>query len=175
MKQLILAAIIIAAFSYCWKFLTTQKPDWFLESIVKIPLVNSSVFLDFDKQSQWTETTVQESFDHLFFKCADESSNLGDRVCFARISSFNGVPATLIAFFFKNGRYHYLRVSSASENHAALRAGLDKKYSYLGESRSSTQKFGQPLGMWSASTGIISMFVDEPADKSETLVTWVRR
>ena len=175
MKNKFLLAVLIVVATFGWNQVATKKPDWFLKLVAAIPIFNTSVHINFNTQKIWTEQTLQNEFDNLFFVCAREPSNLGDRVCWTYISEFNGIPATNIAFFFDNNKYGYLRVSSDAENHRHIKDYLDETYEYLWNSKGSKDMFGQELGMWNSSTGFINSYLKKPLKSSDTLITWVSR
>jgi hypothetical protein len=54
-------------------------------------------------QGAAAEQDFRHSFPDLGLECADRTTHFGDRVCNARIASFNGTPARYVAVYFLRG------------------------------------------------------------------------
>lgn len=131
--------------------------------------------LDLDRDTDFTEKGLRRTLAHLYLSRDPQNTKMVDRVCWTCISEFNGILAEMIAFFFKQGRYNYLRVSFDLGVHYQVKYYLDQNYKYMGVSRGSRQKFGRDLGMWKSRNGILSSMLEPPTTKDQTLLSWLRR
>lgn len=170
MKKILLLILVLVA---GWQ-LTEKKPEWFLKMLTKIPMINTDVVVDFEQIPEGiSEQQLIKEYDHLLLYCAYEPSNLGDRVCSTHISEFNEIEAKVVAFFFDDDRFRYLRVSFPVEEHQKLISWLDSNYKQSARTPGSKEMFGQPLKAWRSSRGILAAFADTPTSRQETLLTWV--
>lgn len=175
MKKLVIMLLLLGAGFVAWDRATPNKPEWFMRLVAGIGLFDTAVYLDLDRDTDFTEESLKARLDHLYLSCDPQVTKLGDRVCWTHISEFNGIPARMIAFFFKKGRYNYLRVSFDREHHPRVKSLLDQGYTYLGTSTGSRKIAGQDLGMWESRGGILSTLVAAPINSDETLLTWLRQ
>lgn len=157
-----------------WTELTKSREHWFLKALTDIPLFNTSVDLDLNQSIDWDEKGLQTAYPHLYFICDQEPSELGERVCWVPISTFNKMPVNDIAFFFDAGRYSGFRISAKAEHHNRIRSHIAAKHYYYGPSEGSKEKFGQEIGIWFSESGRISTYLKPPLDGSDTLLMWKR-
>ncbi len=170
MKKTVLAALLIVLI---WQ-LVDKKPTWFLRSLTIFPIINTSVIIDFDNIPEGiSEQQLVENYSHLLLSCNSEPSNLGDRVCFAYISDFNGIDAKIISFFFEDNQFRYLRISFPEEKHDALLAYLNKGFKLSGNTRGSKEMFGKPLTVWKSKKGLLAALSKALKQHEETLLTWL--
>lgn len=172
MRTIIFLTLLIGVSYFGFQQMKDAREHWFLRVMTKAPFVDTSVNVDFDTQYNWTESSLQKEFEDLLFICAKENSNLGDRVCWVPISSFNGIPASDIAFFFNGNEYNFLRVTTEVKHHNRLKNLLDDEYFFYGPSKGSREMFGQELGIWFSKSGILSTYLESPVSEKETLLTW---
>ncbi len=111
---------------FAWDRATPNKPEWFMRLVAAVGLFDTAVHLDLDRDTDLTEASLKIRLDHLYLSCDPQVTKLGDRACWTHISEFNGIPARMIAFFFRNGRYNYLRVSFDRACHDRVRSLLDR-------------------------------------------------
>ena len=130
------------------------------------------VNVDLNTQLDFNESDVNSRFSGVGFECATESGNLGDRVCWANVSSFNDLPASMVAFFFKQDKVKYVRVASSGENHSEFKNYVDRQFSYVGISPNSTRDVGQKLGVWLSKSGRVPFTIDIPPKGEETILLW---
>ena len=60
---------------------------------------------------RFTEADLKTVFPDIEWKCQDQNTNFGDRLCAAQIGIYNGIPARAIAVFFKGQWVNGLRVN----------------------------------------------------------------
>ncbi|MDG9670222.1 hypothetical protein ONV78_20965 [Hahella sp. CR1] len=172
MRNLVLILILTGVAHFAWNKVTEEKPDWFLDFVADSILFDSTVNINLSADPGWTENLLVQQFDHLYLVCQKESSDLGDRVCWTRISSLNGVPAKDIAFFFRDDRYRFLRVTFDVEKHRDLKSYLDDNFRYVGISPGSKEKVGQELGVWKTLKSTLATYVEAPRGEDEVMLTW---
>lgn len=170
MKKIILLAILISTTVF---YLNKERPDWFLILLTHIPIVNTEINIDFNDEIEGlTEENIHSKFDDLFLVCANEPSDLGDRVCWTYISKFNGMDAEIIAFFFDQEKYRNLRVSFPNDEHSDLLSYLNTNFKLKAVSKGSKKKFGQDLGVWFSKTGTLSAYKEKPKQGTLNLLLW---
>lgn len=170
MKKIILLAILISTAVF---YLNKERPDWFLIALTHIPIFNTEVNIDFNHDKDGlSEENIHAKFDHLFLVCANEPSDLGDRVCWTYISRSNGIDAEIIAFFFDQEKYRNLRVSFPDDEHSDLLSYLNTNFKVKTVSKGSKEKFGQDLGVWFCETGTLSAYKENPKQGSLNLLLW---
>ena len=175
MRNLIVLVLILAGAFYYWERHAEYRPEWVLKLAAQSGILNTAVNLDLDRDTDFTEESLRRTLSHLYLSCDPQNTKMGDRVCWTHISEFNGIPAGMIAFFFKNGRYNYLRVSFDLARHHQVKYYLDQNFDYMGVSAGSRERFRQDLGLWKSRKGILSALLEPPTTTRETLLTWLRR
>lgn len=130
--------------------------------------------IDFDVAFKLNESEIEEKFKQLKFNCSNENSNLGDRVCWANISRFNGVPADIIAFFFQSGKHRFIRVAADGKDHNELKSYINDNFEYVGVSPHSKEEVGQSLGVWSSNSGRLILPIDSPPLGKQSILLWER-
>jgi hypothetical protein len=168
-KWLVLFALLGALLFY----LNKERPEWFLEALTRMPFIDTSMRVDFyEMDTAMTEESMHERYHNLYLVCDNEYSGLGDRVCWTHISTFNDIPADLVALFFKEGEYRHLRVTFPDEVHPQLIAYLNENYRFSATSMGSQEKFGQELGIWFTTEGTISAYFETPEPGNLNMLLW---
>lgn len=131
------------------------------------------VVLNMDSLSgRETQSEITRTYHHLDHTCTPETNTLGDHVCWAAISEFNGIDARVIAFFFREGKLSAVRVSFAAENHPAMFALMEKKYGPSRTFGGGTDAFGNNIVGWARPAGFVTTN-DRLSDDEEALLLWV--
>jgi hypothetical protein len=169
-KKFLILIILLGIFEF---YLTKSRPEWYLKALTHMPGVDTSMHVNFKSMNvTMNEAALIDSYNKHYLVCDDESSRLGDRVCWAYISSFNGIKADLAAFFFKKGVWRHLRVTFPDEVHPRLLSYLNDEYRVIGVSRGSKEKFGQELGMWATHEGTLSAYREPPIPGNVNMLLW---
>lgn len=74
-----------------------------------------------------SEARLRESFPAIDFQCSDGTNPFGDRLCAARIGSFNQYPARGLSLFFDQGRLSAAKVLYPPAYHGRLRAWVERR------------------------------------------------
>jgi hypothetical protein len=117
---------------------------------------------------------IKQSYHYLHHICAPESGTLGDAVCWAPISKFNGIDARVIAFFFRNGELSAVRVSFPANRHTELFSSLHKRYGQEHNFGPPADNHGINIVGWIRLNGIVST-IDRAETSHETIVLWVSK
>jgi hypothetical protein len=149
-----------------------QRPDSLLRLVEKLNIFGTSLVVDLDQNLNLSEDNIESQFEDLYFGCSDEWSSLGDRVCWAYISNFNGIPANIVSFFFEKNSYKFLRVGIDKKNHKQLKLFIDDNFTYMGISPNSRTDVGQNLGVWTSKSGRITTTLDKPAMDKPSIILW---
>ena len=120
------------------------------------------------------EETLGSRFPDVDWKCHEERSDLGARVCRGRLRSWNGHYVRRAEFFFgQRGELRVVRIAYrpfAQEdmlNALRVRYGADKPVTRA-------DRFGQPLVSWNLSSGVL-LATSEVQPQFEGSVMWVSR
>lgn len=157
MKRLIGLLIIFLVVGGGW--LLQQKPSYaytIKNRMLHAIKVTDSITLPFAKLSgAMTEQDILNRYPDLGLDCGKESSNLGDRSCYASIRKVNGVDSWFIVFFFENGQLSGLKLDIQPDGHEAM---LSELHSLFGDSKEMPAKNKSgPLLQWMGAQGVFVM------------------
>jgi hypothetical protein len=156
-------------------YLNQSQPLWYVALLNYLGIGGTTISINFDGlKSDVTEELIKDTFTNLKFTCNPERSLLGDRSCWANITRFNGLKASLIVFFLRYDRLTNIRVTFPRGVHDDLVVYLNDEYQFEGVSEGSVRQFEQALGVWRSSTGRISAYTGPPSDSSKNLLLWTR-
>ncbi|OGU23297.1 MAG: hypothetical protein A2580_16915 [Hydrogenophilales bacterium RIFOXYD1_FULL_62_11] len=123
------------------------------------------VVLDVDSLSGENQLSIKQTYHHLRYTCAPEHGILGDFVCWATVSDFNGIDARLIAFFFRNDKLSSVRVSFSAEDHPKMLSLMQKRFGPERRFGQRTDAFGNNIVGWIRPSGIVA--INDSADGNE--------
>lgn len=83
-----------------------------------------------------TEERLRESFPAVHLQCADGANPFGDRLCGARIGSFNRYPARGLSLYFNGGRLSAVKVLYPPAYHVRIRGWVERRAARLAEGAS---------------------------------------
>ncbi|MBK5969244.1 MULTISPECIES: hypothetical protein [Thiorhodovibrio] len=117
-----------------------------------------------------TEEVIREQFPKVEFDCQALATALGDRLCAAKIASFNGLPARSAQMYFADDRLRMLQLGYRLKYHDMLEQSLRNG---LGEPRE--ESTGQaPVLIWSTdSGGQIMLPVARPERRADAALIWL--
>jgi len=118
------------------------------------------------------EADIQRDLHHLHMTCNVETSSLGDRVCWAPISSYNDIDAETAAFFFKQGKLSFIRLSFSGKVHPQLFSQMHKKFGPVRTFKKSGDIHGNSIVGWVRPKGIIAIN-DHIEPQHEAIVLWI--
>lgn len=118
------------------------------------------------------EADIKRNLHHLHFTCTIETSTLGDRVCWAPISSYNDVDAEIADFFFKEGKLSNIRLSFSGKVHPQLFLQMHKKFGPVRTFKKSGDIHGNSIVGWVRPKGIIAIS-DHIEPQHEAIVLWI--
>lgn len=119
-----------------------------------------------------TEALIREQFPKVGLDCQALEAALGDRVCVAKIASFNGLPARSAQLYFAGDRLRMLQLGYRLKYHEMLERSLRDG---LGTPRE--ESTGQaPVLIWpTASGGQIMLPAEPPARRADAALIWLAR
>jgi hypothetical protein len=129
------------------------------------------VVLDMDALSGDSQLSIKQAYHYLHHTCAAEHGILGDSVCWATISEFNGIDARLIAFFFRNDRLSAVRVAFPVESHPKVLALMQKRFGPERRFGLRTDAYGNKIVGWMRPSGVIAIS-DSAEGEEEPFVLW---
>lgn len=131
------------------------------------------VILDLDAyHADLGEADIRNDLHHLHMTCTRETSSLGDRVCWAPISSYNDIDAETAAFFFKQGKLSFIRLSFSGKVHPQLFSQMHKKFGPVRPFKKSGDIHGNSIVGWIRPQGIIAIN-DHIEPQHEAIVLWI--
>lgn len=106
--------------------------------------------------SHLTETELQRVFPDQDWRCVDQPSPLGQRLCVSQIGVFNGLPANYLTFFFTEGRASALKLAYRPIYHQQL---LQQLFQLLGQpdQHSINDSAVDDILQWSTAHGSVVM------------------
>ena len=131
-----------------------------------------SVVVDMDSLKGESQLSIKQTYHHLFYTCAVEHGILGDSVCWATISKFNGIDARLIAFFFRNDKLSAVRISFPEQSHPKVFSLMQKRYGPEHQFGQRTDPFGNNIVGWIRPTGIVAIN-DRIEGNDEPFLLWI--
>jgi hypothetical protein len=126
-----------------------------------------------------SEARLRESFPALALQCSDGANAFGDRLCAARIGSFNQYPARGLSLFFEGKRLVAAKVLYAPAYHGRLRGWVERRVARLAEG-SGRQGVQAPepvvdggVAAWRVSDGVLMLKDGELGRRDEPALVWL--
>ena len=124
-----------------------------------------------------TETRLREAFPALELQCADGANSLGDRLCGARIGSFNQYPARGLSLFFDAGRLSAVKVLYPPAYHARIRGWVERRVARLAQEARETQAprpvVDGGVAAWRVPGGVLMLKDGDLARSDEPALIWL--
>lgn len=157
MKRLIGLLIIFLVVGGGWLF--QQKPGYaytIKNRMLHAIKVSDSINIPFAQLSgAMTEQDILNRYPDLGLDCGKESSNLGDRSCYASVRRVNGADAWFVVFFFEKGRLSGLKLDIQPDGHETM---LSELHALFGAGHEMPAKSGSgPLLQWIGAQGTFVM------------------
>jgi hypothetical protein len=131
------------------------------------------VVLDMDSLSgRETQSEIRQTYHQLHHTCTPETNPLGDYVCWATISEFNGIDARVIAFFFRNDKLSSVRISFSAEEHPKVLSLMQKRFGPERRFGQRTDAFGNNIVGWARPSGFVTTN-DHLSGDEDALLLWV--
>lgn len=136
-------------------------------------LRGSRVEIDMDALGgRETQSDIRQTYHQLRHKCMPETNPLGDHVCWAAVSEFNGIAARIVAFFFRDGRLSAVRVSFPAERQPEMFTLMEQRYGPARPLGQRTDKFGNNIIGWQRPHGFVATN-DRLSGDEEALLLWL--
>lgn len=119
-----------------------------------------------------TQSEITQTYHHLHYTCTPETNPLGDHVCWATVSEFDGIDAQLITFFFRDDRLSAVRVSLAANHHPEMFALMGKRYGPARPFGRHTDAFGNNIVGWMRPSGFVATN-DRLSGDEDALLLWL--
>ncbi len=100
-----------------------------------------------------TEAQLSQAWPEVDFKCQEQASAFGSRLCATDIAAFNNIPSRYLTFFFADDRLRAMKIGYQGAYHDAITGQLD---GMLGAPMVSTRT-GNGVYQWRAGGGIVVM------------------
>jgi hypothetical protein len=126
-----------------------------------------------------TEARLRESFPAIDFQCADGANPFGDRLCGARIGSFNQYPARGLSLFFEGERLSAVKVLYPPAYHGRLRGWVERRVGRLAEGAGGAGALApQPVvddgvAAWRVPDGVLMLKDGELGRGDEPALLWL--
>ncbi|BAU48011.1 hypothetical protein SVA_1446 [Sulfurifustis variabilis] len=169
-KFVLLAAIAFGAWAW-----STEAGNELVARLYAMVTGRAAIEIDFDSLTpEVAEDEIKTLYSSSKFKCYDERSELGDRVCFTDVREVNGVPARYAAFFFKDAELSNVKVALDGKDHPTLVQTFTDTYGEWRTVGSRKDVYGKPIVGWYLSSGVLAVSETAPRDKEATLL-WISR
>lgn len=123
-----------------------------------------------------TEARLRESFPLIELQCADRTNPFGDRLCGARIGSFNQYPADGLTLFFDDGRLAAVKVLYPRAYHARIRGWVERRVARLGEGVAgavTTPVVDGGVAAWQGTDGVLMLKDGDLGRSDEPALIWL--
>lgn len=122
------------------------------------------------------ETKLLESFPKVDFACRAGGAPFGERMCSARIGSFNQYPAQAASLFFRDGALSAVKVVYQPAYHAEIRGWVERRIARLDPlTTPPAPEVEQGVVSWRAADGALVMKDGELARDDEPALLWLAR
>lgn len=125
--------------------------------------------------NQYTTDEWQKVFEDIPWQCRDEASSWGDTICFAEISSYNGIPAHYLSAFFVNDYISGLKLVYRNQYHNQL--GLELQHQLGKPQLMNTDSEGQvndkTVLQWQTDGGIVLIKQQLASGEEEAALLWL--
>ncbi len=129
------------------------------------------IVMDLDTLGRESRQGILHTYSQLHFTCGAEHGVLGDAVCRAALSSFNGIDARVVDFFFRNDRLSAVRISFAGKSLPLVLAQLRERFGPEARLGSRTAAPGNRVAGWARPGGVIAV-TDHAAGNGAPIVLW---
>ncbi|EIC20365.1 hypothetical protein [Thiorhodovibrio frisius] len=169
-KLLLSLALVIGPIT--WLMFTEdgrRRSDLFLLHILGNPSFN----IAYEKLSPAvTEALIREQFPKVEFYCDTVATAFGDRLCAAKIASFNGLPARSAQLYFAGEQLRVLQLGYRRPYHEMLERSLREG---LGEPQEESTA-QQPVLIWMTDTGgQVMLPAEQPEAREDAALIWLAR
>lgn len=131
------------------------------------------VRIDFDElYPSITEAKLNQVWPGLDFKCQDQASAFGSRLCATDIAAFNNIPSRYVTFFFHDQRLMAVKIGYQRAYHDSITNQLD---GMLGTPMISSRTEGEGVYQWRAGGGIVVMPQEQVGMDEEPALVWLAR
>ena len=124
----LLLAICVVAGPFIWLVLTEdgkRRSDLFLLHLLGHQPFNLAVQ---NLRPDLEEEPLLAQFTRVDFVCSDGRYSFGDRLCAAKVGSFNGIPARAVELYWNSGALNAVRLDYRRRWHEALVEDLTMRY-----------------------------------------------
>ncbi len=171
MKKIILLITLIGV---TLAIISFQKETGFANSpLGKWPFQTQKATIDLsDKElTHLNEQKILEHYADLSLKCAPEPSDLGERVCYQNINTFNDIPAQTIALFLIDDTLAHITVIFPSSSQPDIIEYLNKKFVFINNLPKGAENVNGAAA-WITSSGIIAAHPDTKPPPKDARIVW---
>jgi hypothetical protein len=161
-KKLMLVAVVLGPIY--WLTATEdgqRRTDLVLLSLAGDPTLNLRIQ---GLGPEVTEAAFQQQFPDLKLSCEARETELGERLCVAHVSGFNGIPARYISLFYAAGRLNAVKLAYHGAYHAYLLRYLRRT---LGAPSKDQASGATAAYRWSAGQGVVIVAASAPTGTDE--------
>jgi hypothetical protein len=126
----------------------------------------------------------QRVYDHVEWQCQDSNSSLGNRLCYAEIASYNGIPSNYLSVFFQNNVTNAVKLAYRDQYHNEIGRDLVEQLGKPVTSQAGNDpnnhvlqwqtRYGQVLLKKSLQRGeepVLIWLAQEPADNNQPAIS----
>ena len=125
--------------------------------------------------NKYTSDEWQKVFKDIPWQCREESSSWGDEMCYAEISSYNGIPARYLSAFFSAKHISGIKLVYRNQYHNEL--GLELQHQLGKPDLLNTDSEGNPdeksILQWQTEGGIVLLKQQLASGEEEAALLWL--
>jgi len=118
MFKAVIAVVLVGALGFV---VLERDSDMAAQIKTALPFFETGVTIGFDSPlTGLFESEIVEKYKALSLACVNEPSDMSDRICWEYISSFNGIPATMVRFHFINNQLDFIHINYEQSAHVSV-------------------------------------------------------
>lgn len=172
-KKLLLLVIVIGPFFW---LVFTEDGQWRTDTVLLSLLGRVELNLALERlHPELTEEALRELYPDLDLDCGALANPLGDRLCAARIGTFNGIPSDRLTLFFDDDRLNAVKVNYRRNYHDRLVRSLHRRIGVPRESDVARDDDEAATHTWLVDHGVVVIRAGQLGRDEESAVLWLSR
>ncbi|MEY6432406.1 hypothetical protein ABC977_08310 [Thioalkalicoccus limnaeus] len=172
-KKLLLLVIVIGPFFW---LVFTEDGQWRTDTVLLSLLGRVELNLALERlHPELTEEALRGLYPDLDLDCGALANPLGNRVCAARIGTFNGIPADRLTLFFDRDRLNAVKVNYRRNYHERLVRSFHRRIGAPQGSDSARDDGEAATHTWRVDHGVVAMRAGQLGREEEAAVLWLSR
>lgn len=119
------------------------------------------------------EAAFQKRLKDVEFQCGSQSSQFGDRLCYAPVAAFNGTPSQYMSVFFNDGHLAAIKLSYQRAYHDHLYFSVLQQLGEPLDGADTAVPEAERIQQWRAGSGMVLMPGENLAEGEDPVLLWL--